>query len=505
MADRIVSWDWGPWDDAPPPSHTEEVQETTNPTLVDPRSIPLEVVEIDKRISELEEELSQLKIRRLEAFATRALITRIPPEILSRVFELVVHETLQALPTISLVSQYWRNLALETPTLWSYIKLDSDWNYPGAPGSEFTRKIKTFTTRSQACKILVDLDFRYCDSLGEARNILRELQPHLSRCFSFRVSVPDWEWMAAVKEACTEMRENLEEVSLRIDPADSEDLAPVTLLSGVYPRLKSIILEQTPLACVHAELPAVRRFYLVRDQRYHSGGRIRVSLKEFLTALTSAEMLEDVRVQSAAFYLDGTEPIFQRMPTLVAINRLTDLSISHVDSANVGNFLESISLPSVVRLAVQMDSNSDDNMQWLTRISRNCSTRMPSLRHLELRACSVNGAALVPFVSALHDLAQLTALALISPPSGQIGPRLFNLMAGGPTLTGGWILPNLQALCVQNCGDISGHELLRVVRARRGTSVPDVKDVRVLRVVPNTIEDDIIDVLRQNVDSLQTN
>lgn len=468
----------------------------------DPRQTPQEVVELDKTISDLEERLSRLKVKRLQALADQALICRIPSEILSRIFELGTHENLHLLPTISLVSRYWRQLALSTPMLWSYVKLDHEWNY--GRGADFIRKIKTYMQRSQSCKILVDLDFRYCESLAEARAMLDELQPHLNRCFSFRVSVPDWDWMGAVKEHSGAMRPNLEEVSLRIDPSDGEETAPVTVLTGLFPRLKSIILEQTPLACINAEVPALRRFYVIRDKRYHSSARIRVPLKELLATVTSALTLEDLRIQSAMFSLDGADSIFYGNPTLVSIPNLTDLSISFVDSTNVGLLLDSVSLPSLYRLAIQMESNTEDSMQWLSRMSLTCNEHLPSLRHLELRTCNVDGAALAPFVQALHHMPQLTALALCSPPTGNLGARLFDLMAGGPAVTGRWLLPNLQALCVQSCRDITGYELLRLLRARQGLMVPDVQDIRVLRIAPcYPLDVDIVDLLKQNVDTLQ--
>ena len=108
----------------------------------------------------------------------------------------------------------------------------------------------------------------------------------------------------------------------------------------------------------------------------------------------------------------------------------------------------------------------------------------PSLRHLDLRSISTTGPAMYHFIRALHSLPLLTALALSSPPSGCFGSRIWELLgapcvlAPSPILEGPssgkekhvWILPELQALIIQNARDVSGHEILRVVRARKAAS-----------------------------------
>ncbi|KAI5118482.1 hypothetical protein M0805_003514 [Coniferiporia weirii] len=509
MADRTtVSWDWTPFEEPPLNSPSEEDLGLLS-TNVDPRPSPSEVVQLDDDISKLEEELASLKIKRLKVLSDHALINTIPPEILSRIFELGTHENIHLIPILSLVSKHWRQTTLHTPTLWSYVKLDHDWNY--GRGAEFLRKVQTYMQRAQAAKIHVDLDFRYCESVAEARAIMSALHPHLARCFYFRVSVPDWEWMTIVQEQCQNMNDALEEIALRIDPGDSEDGAPVPLLSGDFPRLTCVVLEQTPLACVFskARTPRLRCFHLVRDNRYHANQRIRIALREYLAALTATDTLQDVRLQSASFHLDGSECLFQSTPELTPVPALTDLVISFLDATNVALLLDTISLPSLFRLAVQMDTGPEgDNLSWLARLSGAAQAgRLPALRHLELRACTTEGAALAPVVRALHGLPQLTALGLAAPPSGAAGARLFELLAAGPERTGAWLLPNLRVLSLSGCRDVSGHEILRVVRARKAGAVAGlggVVPIRMVRLAPcYPLDPDVADSLRQELEELR--
>jgi hypothetical protein len=119
-------------------------------------------------------------------------------------------------------------------------------------------------------------------------------------------------------------------------------------------------------------------------------------------------------------------------------------------------------------------------------MSMDSATRFPVLSQLDLRSCNLDGVGLVPFVRALHQLPHLTALGLSSPPSSVLGSRLFEVLASAPDasdggMAGQWLLPRLQALCVQNCRDISGHELLQVAWARNagGAAVSPIRYIKI--------------------------
>ncbi|KAI0066895.1 hypothetical protein BV25DRAFT_1820008 [Artomyces pyxidatus] len=436
-------------------------------------------------MSALETQLETLRVKKTKLLASHALINRMPPEILSRIFELGVYEYNELLPNISLVSRHWRLLALATPSIWSYIRLDNLWGY--TRHSAFVRKLKVHIERSQACTFLVDIDCRYLDVGGELHQIMTELAPHLGRCFSFRVSVPDWQWMDIVKSSAQNLGPLLEELYLRLDPSDTDEQTPFTLLSQPCPRLFSVTLEHAPLILIRTEMPALRTLDLLRDQRYSTSSRISISFKELVALLTSTPTLEELRIQSALFLLEGSEFVFNSTPSRTTFPHLRLLSFNYVDSNNLALFLEAGHFPKLTRLSVQMDSSNDENMQWLGRLALESDTRFGALRQLDLRSCNIDGAALVPFVRALHLLPRLTALGLSSPPSGHIGPRIFEVLAKAPALELGggatWLLPNLQALCVQNCRDISGHELMQVVWARNAAGAgTGVRPIRYLKI-----------------------
>ena len=292
--------------------------------------------------------------------------------------------------------------------------------------------------------------------------------------------------MEIVRNTSQKLGPTLEDLYLRFDPSESEEQVPFVLLSQPCPRLSTITLEHAPLICIRTELPSLRCLNLIREQRYSSSTRIGLSFKEFLDILNSTPTLEELRIQSALFLLEGSDFVFRSSPVPPIFPNLRVLSFHYVESNNVALFLESALFPALRRLSVQMDTSNDENTQWLVRMSMDSATRFPLLRQLDLRSCNIDGVGLVPFVRALHQLPNLTALGLSSPPSGVLGPRLFEVLGTAPEandagIAGRWLLPRLQALCVQNCRDISGHELLQVAWARNagGAAVSPLRYVKV--------------------------
>jgi F-box associated protein len=450
----------------------------------DPRPPLQEVIEIEENIHSLRSQLEALQTRKLNLLASNALINCIPPELLSRIFELGVYESNDLLPVLSLVSRVWRSIVLSTPSLWSYIRLDNTLSY--SRSTSFLRKLKVYLERSQDCKFLLDVDCRYLDVASELSQIMAELDPHLHRCFSFRMSVPDWQSMEIVRNMSQKLGPALEDLYLRFDPSESEEQTPFVLLSQPCPRLSTITLEHAPLICIRTELPSLRCLNLIREQRYASSTRIGLSFKEFLDVLKSTPTLEELRIQSALFLLDGSDFVFRSSPLPLIFPNLKLLSFHYVESNNLALFLESGYFPALRRLSVQMDSSNDENTQWLVRMSIDSATRFPVLSQLDLRSCNIDGVGLVPFVRALHHLPNLTALGLSSPPSSVLGPRLFEVLGAAPDSSDGgvgsqWLLPRLQALCIQNCRDISGHELLQVVWARNagGAAVSPIRYIKI--------------------------
>jgi F-box-like len=506
----------------------------------DPRSTSPEIASLDAEMAALTAKLTDLTVLRTKLLAARALINNIPPELLSRVFELAVHSSPPVLANISLVSRSWYSIVLSTPCLHTYIKLDETWGYHGGgddtrtASETFLDKTKLQLSRSHDSKLLIDIDFRYLDGISDVHSIMKELSPHLHRCFVFRASTPDWDWLGAVREHSSPLGPSLEELYLYIDSSDSEGQTPVTFLSTPCPRLSTICLEHTPLTCIRPQPitpstedevplevplplttlhPSLRHLNLIRDQRQSSSSpssRIVIPLSHLLSTLAETPSITSLHIQSAAFMLNGTEDIFLPYPPKIRMPNLELLMFNFVDTTNVGLFLENVECDNLKTLRVQMDGagGAEDSVGFLSKICASNTVRaaadqtstipyqpqynvapFPALRHLDLRAISTTGPALYTFIRALHGLSQLTALAISSPPSACFGSKLWEILSqpsktheptGNSVVSGSldgsnnnqkkkqqWVLPRLTALVVQNARDVSGHEILRVVRARK--------------------------------------
>jgi hypothetical protein len=400
------------------------------------------------------------------------------------------------------------------------------------PSEAFLDKTRIQLSRSHDAKLYIDIDFRYLDNMSDVRNIMKELQPHLHRAFFFRTLLPDWDWMVAVRDHSVRLGLSLEELHIHIDTADAEEQLPVTFLSVPCPRLNKVVLEHTPLTCIRPHsnvssppespssstltlpppdiplpttlLPSLQHLHLIRDTRQGSSMRFSIPFSLLLTTLSTTPTLRTLHIQSAFFLLTGCEHIFQRQPTKLIMPQLVELTFNFVDTTNIGLFLENVDCQSLKTLKIRMDGSAgstEDSVGFLARVCgpspgtwaaldtiphQPSYSRNPfsSLRHLDLRGISTTGPAIYSFIRALHSLPQLTALALSSPPSGCFGSRIWKLLGepcvSAPSLAWEgssserdrqtWILPALQALVIQNARDVYGHDILRLVRARKAAS-----------------------------------
>ncbi|EJF57801.1 hypothetical protein DICSQDRAFT_173550 [Dichomitus squalens LYAD-421 SS1] len=486
--------DLASWDDLNIVS-PDNVDDPEDPRNVDLRKLPEEIEQLDQSIAELEAKIATLRLQRAKLLDQRALIRRLSPDLLSRIFELGVHESADLLPNLSLVSHHWRSVVLSSPTLWTYIILDSNWSWR-IPS--FLRRMRAHLQRSRASKLFIDIDFRHVDSLLDTETILLELKPHLWRCYSYNVSVPDWFRMRKIQEHSSTMGPALEDLYLRVDSSDSEYQEPFSVFSQPCPRLVYAMLEHMPMECLGVPTSSLRQFHLLRDARCHSPAKIGYPFNQLMSILTSSP-IKCFSVRFAFFTIDTTEDVFRATPTPQVLPSLEGLSFDAVDAGSVSLFLESTSLPALQLLSV----NSGVDLQWLTQISLT-SSRFPALRLLDLCNCLFTGPSLVPLVRALHHLPQLTGLGISTPATGVVGTHIFDMLAAGPDTLGEWLLPRLEAIGVQNCEDVTGHELLRVVTARRGAAAPEVSNIVFLKITQCLLDSEVLERLTQKVDTVLT-
>ncbi|KAI0332849.1 hypothetical protein GY45DRAFT_1245884 [Cubamyces sp. BRFM 1775] len=462
--------DLASWDDLGP--GVVETEDPNDIKKVDPRPLPPDIVELDNSIAELEAQIAALKLKREQSLSQRALITRVPAEILCRIFELGVDGTIDLLPTINLVSRQWREVALSDSILWSYIVLDSAW---GWRIPSFMRKMHAHLQRSKESKLYIELDL-HTNDLDDAQTIMTKLKPHLSRCYSLYVFAPDWPRARTVREYASELGPALECFYFSIDSSESDLEQPVCILTQPCPLLNYVMLEQAPLQSINIATPALRQLDLVRHHLCHSGQRIAYSFKDVVAILVNSR-LKWFNMRWGFLNVDTIEDAFRANPVVHELPGLRGLVFDVVDSASISLFLDTFSLPGLESISV----HSGDDIHWITRVALS-PRQFPSLRLLDLRNFNLSGAGLAPFIRALYQLPQLTGLGLAQPSTGIIGARFFDVLAAAPETTGEWLLPRLEALCLQSCADVSGYELLQVVNARRGAADTQVAKISFLKL-----------------------
>ncbi|VDB91294.1 unnamed protein product [Peniophora sp. CBMAI 1063] len=455
-----------------------------DPNTIDPRPFDPEVVDIDSQLLALEAQMANLRLRRSQLLAKDALIKHLPPELLGKIFEMGVHECATLLPDLSLVSRQWRTIAVSTPQLWSYITLSPDDDAYGRDSethARFMRKLTTSLTRSGTCKLSIDLDTRYLELYNELEQVMNALAPHLDRAYCFRASTTDWVWMRTIAEGASLLGPALEQVHFGVDPPDGSDAdqGPLTVLTQPCPRLRYVVLEHAPLLTVRTAMPSLRALHIVRDQRFSSSSRVSLDIGELLSVTSTAQELRTLRLQSSQFLLDTCPGVFACEPPRVRYENLRTLAFHQLDGGSLSLFLDAGIFPNLNRLAVQMDSGTEGAAHWLGRVADDAPQRFPALKMLDLRAVPLDGSAIYPLIRALHRLPRLTGLALSYPSSGVLGARLLDILSA-PFDGAGWILPRLEAFAVQGFRDVSGHEILRFVRARStGKGVQAIRYVKI--------------------------
>jgi hypothetical protein len=477
----------------------------------DARDTPSEVLNLEARIIELQKQLETLYTQKESLVAQHALITRLPNEVLSRIFELGIHDNLRLLPRVHLVSRLWREVALATPTLSSYLRLDGGWGYGGS--RPFLEHVKTLLERAGNAALSVDLDCRYVDDTVALEELASGIGPHLGQAYSFSLSAPDWEWFDVVQKHVTlKLDAKLQELTLRVDPSDDETAIPVPFLrdNRTYVRLHTLVIEQVPLVSVRgAFLPALRSFRLSRDTRFHSMNRMAVPLSELLDFVGAHPQLEELHIHGIRFTLDALCSALLDEPQRVHAPAMKKMSFTHVDGAGIGACLTSLDLPLLNSLILSMDACDNADLGFLASLL--VESPLPNLQFLDVRNANTDGTALHSFIRVLRKLPKLIALGICSPPTGTIGGRIFEILSTPTSATGkeAWLVPQLKALAITNCRDISGHEVLRVVSARKGAWNSGGGDILKASVVQKLdfvriaqcygLEDDIADALQDAV------
>ena len=248
-------------------------------------------------------------------------------------------------------------------------------------------------------------------------------------------------------------------------------------------------------------MPCLRALHIVRDQRYSASSRVSLDVGELLDVTSTAQELRTLRLQSMHFLLDACPDVFALNPPRVRYENLRTLALHQLDGASVSLFLDAGVFPNLNRLAVQMDSSAEGAAHWLSGVAEDAEKRFPALKMLDLRAVTIDGSAIYPLVRALNNMPMLTGLALSYPSTGVLGARLVDILST-PSDGSEWVLPRLEAFAVQGFRDVSGHEILKLVNARKtGKGASSLRYVKISDCF--ALDGEVLSLLSQAVDVLR--
>ncbi|KAH7096205.1 hypothetical protein BKA62DRAFT_625232 [Auriculariales sp. MPI-PUGE-AT-0066] len=425
--------------------------------------------ELERRVLELKRELERARLTRDRALSRRAPMRKVPNELLARVFELGAYGDIFFATTLCEVNRHWRDLAIVTPSVWANVVLNPQWQL-GIDA--FLRRMTVFLERAQHCLLLVDLDLYCVDNEQRAHDVLQAIAPHVSRCFSFSISVPQPEWMDFIGQHFGgEMATKMEKMALRFKPTSPWAAAYVqsTILQGAMPLLHTLCLEGLPLTILDAALPGLRTLEYKQFEdlySYPQNSAAITPLSDLTNLLRLSESLEELKVEYCSFCTPD-ESLFGDPDPQVPLRKLASLTIGYVDAGFATLLMEAIDAPNLTKLSLRCDPMRQHQDSWWIPVNWSPLRGLTSLYLDGFRI--LDGSPLIALVKLLSVTQQLRTLSIHTPVTianhTTASPQFFAGLSK-QNRQGQWLCPYLVDFTIINCSAVTGQELLNIVRAR---------------------------------------
>ncbi|EJD50902.1 hypothetical protein AURDEDRAFT_112024 [Auricularia subglabra TFB-10046 SS5] len=447
---------------------------------------------LDLRMRTLADQRSQVETRLASVVALQSPIRKLPREILAVVFAAGVRELDDEdplfLPRLTLVCRYWRDVAVDTPELWSRIAIDRHGGLERA-----RRRVE----RSKAVLLDISIDFSsrstpnsVTDTVSRAMDLLR---PETFRWRSFRLSVPHRAPALAALSRCTERAPKLERLVVSVHMPFLDALCPDTaslaagsapLFRGHTPRLRDVQLESSPIACAFnaaggallRNLRSLRLVGLCGDEAPGVGPLLAVLRACPALEDLSLRNMEDIALQAA----------YVPSPPIVHLPFLRTASFSFCGVSRVTALLERLCFPALERIEFAHLDNISPALQMLKRQALAaphpaCAPReyaalvahgrprptepfgLASLRALRIESSLFNELKLMRI---LRRLRRIQTLELVECEDVSAN-FLRGLGAPPPGMGHEWILPELSHLVLDGCSGVEW-DGIRVLVEQRG-------------------------------------
>ena len=375
------------------------------------------------------------------------------------------------------VCRPWHLLARKLPSIWGNIVLNGQWTH----GVEaFHRILGRCLIRSGSSPILIDLDLYPVETVEVAQTLLAAIAPHVSRCYSFAISVPQPEWIDLIGQHFGgRLAAKMESMALRFKPTSPWTAAYVqsTILQGSMPLLHTLTLEGLPLTVLNVSLPGLRVFKYKQFEELYSypqNAAAVTPIDDLWHVLRQAPNLEELSVEYSSFSIPD-EDLVGEIGTKVALPHLKTLTIGHLDAGFAHVLLQAVEAPKVDKLVLRCDPMRNNMDAWCipTRWAAN-------LRILIFDGFRIlDGSPMIGLTRFLSEAKRLQKLSITTPVTiathTTATPQFFAVL-GKSTPSGGWLCPEMIEFTIANCNLVTGHELLNFIKARDGYPlVPNIQ------------------------------
>lgn len=412
---------------------------------------------LDTQVASLLSKRQELESHLEQAVRSQSPIFRLPEELVSLIFVTGVcdagDEDPLMISSLMLVCRYWRDIAVNTPELWSTICISPH---------DSIEKARRRLARSKSVPLDVTINFspRVDNPSAVTENIVRAmdlLRPALWRTKTFRLSVPNRPQAHAALLRCKEDAPFLETLSICIyhSMQDDHHASPcLPLFNGYTPRLQSCSFTSFNFGWDGRIMSGLRVLHLGGYWNGYSP-----SVETLLDVLRGCPDLQELALRNMTDAdVDNLTHHDQEFSAakVVRLPRLTKASFYYAGNIRTRLLLSQVTFPALQSL----DLSYLDNLTPILEHLRQQSLTSLPLQHLRIESSLFNES---KFVNLLRRLMSLTTLELID--IEDISCFLLKNLSAPPA-SHPWICPKLERLNLDGCTTLEWDALRTLVESR---------------------------------------
>lgn len=487
-----------PHDVPPPPGNFSRTRTPIAPWMSSPRRSALDlsiphlreaILSLDSKMASLLNERDLLELRLEHAVRMNSPVQRLPNDLLASIFSIAVLEDEDedsiTLSNLMFVCRYWREVAINSPMLWTRIVM-------GTHHSIDRAILKLDRSRTAPLHVCLDFSPRMEHGTVSTESIVTAMElvrPAIWRWKTFYLVVPSRPQAHVALSRCKEQAPQLEVLSVRVSHSMQEDhysKAPLPLFERTTPRLRASSFTSFNFGWDLALLSNLR---VLKLGGYWNG--FSPSVDTLLKTLRSCPQLEELVLRNMSdadpdncttLISEASEHddyVLARASDTrsISLPRLRKASFYYSGNLRTRTVLTLLSFPALERLELCYLDNVSPMLEALRRQSL---TVLP-LRHLRVESCFFNE---LRFARLLPRLPALTSLELVD--VEDVTSNLMRVSAAvrltlgdnddrsscypqnlaTPPVSQTWVCPKLTTLSVEGCSSLEWETLRSIVESR---------------------------------------